>query len=261
MVLRDHKMATLALALLTALVALMAIAPAAAANQADPRIDQVASTVAGHAVNIWCENDPAAYAELERRARAPSPTWGFADPAKNVAYISPVPCLNLHRLLDGTPVTAPDGSPGGPWWTADAIQILLHEATHLTGGAGGPFDCRPGTGCEGRTDCNALRLFPTWLPTFGISPTVTTTTHVTDWVLVKHKKQVRVKHQKRVRRHGKLVWKRWTTLEWKYWETYDPVDRLVTVTQPNPLYQQVLAAAQQLHDGRAKQNPDYKGDC
>jgi hypothetical protein len=219
--------ARLLICLLVAL-AFTGVAKARAAEVPNALYDQVATEVAGHPVHAWCENDPVAWRAMET-AVGYGPTEeadGYTYPPDFTAYapvvfIAPAPCAALTGLETGQP-------PFDAWATARGIRTLLHESVHQRGGI---FDTDPaGTFLyEGRTDCEAVRLMPTYVPRFGIAPTVTT-------VVVTH-------HRKRVHKH----WRRWTTTQ--------------TVVQPNPLYDEVLKDAQLQHDSVAKSAPQYKGDC
>jgi hypothetical protein len=219
--------------ILTGAVALLLIVStnALAANTPDPKLDQVATEVAGHPVTAWCEDS-----QTDWKAMG-IPAAGFTRPPGRVdyapiVYISPEPCATLHKLLNGVYT-----DPGATAW---GIVVLLHEASHQIGGQYA-FDV-PGEPAgqrlyEGRTDCHALALLPKYLSFFGINPTASTL----EWM--------RVKHRQRVRRHGHWVWRTWTTLKAK------------RSIGPNPLWEDAIAEAQRRHDNLGRLDPAYKGNC
>ena len=156
----------IAVALATALFASAALA-SSAANRPDSRLDVAASSVAGHPINVWCEDNANDW------ATGPAPTvWGYTypPPASNTINVSPWICDTLHAILDKKPDLAMHD-------VAAAIHTLVHESVHQRGGvygdcyANGPDD----RGCEGRTDCMALTLdVAVAVDFFGFARTITT---------------------------------------------------------------------------------------
>jgi hypothetical protein len=181
---------TIAVALATAFFASAALA-APAANRSDPRLDTIASAVAGHPVNVWCEDNATDW------GAGPAPTvWGYTypPPSSNTIHVSPWICMNLHTVLDTT-----NRDELAMYAVAAAIHTLVHESVHQRGGiygdcyANGPTDM----GCEGRTDCMALTLdVAVAVDYFGFVRTITTRTAATykwAWQTVHHKrKRVRI---------------------------------------------------------------------
>jgi hypothetical protein len=164
---------TIAVALATAFFASAALA-APAANRSDPRLDTIASAVAGHPVNVWCEDNATDW------GAGPAPTvWGYTypPPSSNTIHVSPWICMNLHTVLDTT-----NRDELAMYAVAAAIHTLVHESVHQRGGiygdcyANGPTDM----GCEGRTDCMALTLdVAVAVDYFGFVRTITTRTAAT----------------------------------------------------------------------------------
>ena len=154
---------------------------AAAADNPSPTLDAVATSVAGHAVHVYCENDPAQWTHQG--------AWGFTYSPQyvNTVWIHPWICETLHDRLDGKPVTLNA--------IAMAIHVVVHESVHQRGGVFA--DCNGADlSCEGRTDCMALTLDPGVAETFFSYPrTVTTMVKKTVTKTVKKKgKRVRVRH-------------------------------------------------------------------
>jgi hypothetical protein len=129
-------------ALLAALVSVALAVPAAAraANWPDARLDQVAASVAGHPVDVWCEDS---WADWIHAGDALAEDWtfvgGFTDPSVTTVYVSPRQCETLHALLDGEVV--------GTYYAASALLTLAHESVHQRGVTN-----------EGEAECTALPL-------------------------------------------------------------------------------------------------------
>jgi hypothetical protein len=171
-----HKTAVFLALFLLALAAVQQDARAADVN--DPRLDAVASSVAGHDVHVWCEDD---YGKWEVAA------LGYTyDPAyTHTVWIHPWVCRTLEDQLNGG--VYPDDSMGFPKGTpvimmalAESVHTLVHESVHQIGGQ--YSDCTVADkSCEGRTDCKALTLDEEVVTRyFGVPATVQQQT--TKWV-------------------------------------------------------------------------------
>lgn len=143
----DNRFAVRALLVALVLVlALLLVASARAGNAPDPRLDAVATEIAGHPVNVHCEAEPAAWAEIVAVAFpgapfSPDRLQGFAYYGGPVVYLSPANCLTLRAELKAE-------LPAGLLrFTGEALMTLLHESVH----ARGVVD-------ERETDCIALGL-------------------------------------------------------------------------------------------------------
>lgn len=140
-----HRTRALVLALVLAL-AFVLVASARAGNVPDPRLDAAATEIAGHPATVYCETEPAAWAEIVAAnfpgaPFSPDRLQGFAPYGGSVVYLSPANCLTLRAELKAAfPV-------GFLRSTGEALMTLLHESIH----ARGVVD-------EQATDCAALGL-------------------------------------------------------------------------------------------------------
>lgn len=143
---------------------------AGAGNYADPRLDAVASEVAGKPVQVWCETSIIDWVTIGAGNYS-----GFTFIGIPIVYIAPRQCETLHALLSRENI--------GSYYAASAILTLAHEAVHQRGVLN-----------EGETDCLALPLVPTLaVKHFGIPATVTVNTVVRSLRLLRVKtKWVRV---------------------------------------------------------------------
>lgn len=205
------------------------------ANWADARIDGIASTISGHPVRVYCENDLTAWGA----GLAPA-TWGYTFPPhfnvslppeyQNVIWVHPQVCALLHGVLDNRDAI---------FWAdaAQAIHVLVHESFHQRDGIYG--DCTAtDKSCEGRTDCAALAYDETAETTmFGYPTTATVTTNKAVYHYVRRKVHG---HWRRVR-----------------------VQRVVAVATVvrNPVLDYMHLFQQQSHADLAKGFPQYGGGC
>lgn len=122
-------------------VALIAVAGARAANWPDPRLDTAASQVAGHPVQVWCEDSVSYWVHVGDSIGVDFGTvQGFTVPSQSTTvYITPQICRTLHALLGSGPNEV------GNYWGSLAVHVLVHEAEHQAGHVD-----------EGETDCAAL---------------------------------------------------------------------------------------------------------
>ncbi len=140
-----------------------------AAVVTDPRLDAVASYVAGEPVHVQGETD-----QLTWVAEAPNITaQGFVDHAFDpMIYLSPRTWKGLEGIEDGGVSSLP------PFYAGEFILELVHEATHLKLRS---YD-------EGRVNACALTEVPSVLARFYAPATatrkVTTHTHYTRRVKV-----------------------------------------------------------------------------
>lgn len=155
--------------LLMALVAMSSAAGALAGNAQDSRIDAIASSIAGHPVNVWCETDDVQWVGIESQFPPGFEADGFTFIDTPTVYLAPRICLNLHLMLDNGYAAA------GPAWGALAIKVLIHEDVH-----------QRGISDEAVTDCTALSEFQAdAVKFFGVPATVSQTYAVGRYVLVK----------------------------------------------------------------------------
>jgi hypothetical protein len=232
----------LALVAAVAGVALFTGGYAAAASKTlrdDPRLDAVASGIAGFPVAVVGEDDPAEWAQLVASDNVNcsdcANVLGFSrplaspgDPLYHEVFIGPSGWTTLEAIENNG--VASVGAPAA----APAIMDLAHETFHL----------KLSSTDEGRVNACALQAFPDVISTyFGVTPTVEQTTTTTTTVRVRHVYYVRV-HGRRVRR-VRLVPK--------------TVTRTSTTEAPNPTYIGLVAAAQAFY---ASQPPPYStGVC
>jgi len=198
---------------------------ATAADNPDPRLDAVASAIAGHPVHVWCEGD---YAEWHSAAIG----WTTPPEFGNVVHIHPWACNGLHQILDGA---EPNTTALPLMLAADSIHVLTHESVHQRGGqyadcygwyGGDPNDAS----CEGRTDCEALALDRATALALGVPATAP-------------QQALRYKTVRR-KAHG-----RWRRVRVAY---------LVWVSTPNWALEQYTWYQRQYHNGLP---PQYLGPC
>lgn len=113
-------------------------APAAAGSWPDARLDQAASSVAGHPVFVYCEDD---WVEWYNTFRVNQNVFGFTYLSRPVVFVNPRECLTLHALVNGADV--------GTFYASIALLTLVHESVH-----------QRGISDEGITECTALPLVP-----------------------------------------------------------------------------------------------------
>lgn len=190
--------------------------------QSDPRIDAIASGIAGFPVTVTGEDDANAWVELVREGNISCPNCagepvGFAVIADHHVYFSP----DIWDTLEG--IESSGASNVIPLSAAaGAILQLTHEVYHV----------KLQSTDEGRVNACALQAFPTILSTyFGVAPTVTQTT------------TTRVRY--RVKVHGRWVVR------------YRSVKTAATIA--NQAYLRFVAAAKAYY---ASQPPPYStGTC
>lgn len=136
---------------------------ARAANYGDPRLDVVATAVAGHPVQVSCSANSHDWALTEDQGHLTVEADGFTFVGgQPVIYLAPRICDTLEALENGAPAVQV-----GPYWASLAIKTILHESTHQSGVTD-----------ERTTDCQALALMPSWLPKFGIPAKVSQVSYV-----------------------------------------------------------------------------------
>lgn len=128
-------------------------------NAPDPRLDSIASSMAGKSVGVHCETDNETWDSMVQGvtlgARRGSSVGGYAYPGTTVLYLSPQKCIALRQSFNAGYLHA------GLLPLSDGLMALLHEAEHLRG-----------TVDEGETDCAALRAFRGYLDDVGVPATV-----------------------------------------------------------------------------------------
>ena len=192
------------------LVALAFAATAATASatlQHDPRLDAVATDVAGFPLTVYGEDDPAAWAADAAGGASSDPT-GFTYLDRPVVYLSP-PMWAALESVEGSGVTLP--------FSIDvplAILTLIHESDHQ----------RLHSADEGRVEACAIAAFPSVLSRdFGIPATVTTT-----------RRRV-VYSRRRVKVHGRYVTRRVARTV------------STSVPSANPIYALLVQEAQEIY--------------
>ncbi len=109
----------------------------------DPRLNVVASSVAGHGVVVSCGSGSTDWATTEHTQGLTFETDGFTFIGRNnIIYLAPRVCDTLEALLDPA---AHDSL--GTYWPALAIKTIIHESVHQSG-----------VKDESATDCTALSL-------------------------------------------------------------------------------------------------------
>jgi hypothetical protein len=166
------------------LLAALTLPPAAsAAQQHDPRLDAAASDVAGSAVTVYGEDDPAAWDQWVK-VNGPADWDGYSDIAASTVYLNPLAWGILEDIENH------GMSYRSPYETAGGILVLTHEATHV----------RLQSRDEGRVSACALAMFPDVLERdFHVAKTVI----MKETRIVPVRRRVRVR--KRVRVHGRWV--------------------------------------------------------
>jgi hypothetical protein len=109
--------------LATIAVALASATAAGAANSPHPKLDGVATQVAGKPVSVHCETDEYQWRYWENG----SLLHGFTYLSTPVVYIAPKHCYTLHFALKYGYREV------GVTYLSDAIATLVHEAVHQRG--------------------------------------------------------------------------------------------------------------------------------
>ena len=231
------------------LVALAASPAALAENVPHPKLDEIASEVAGPGKTVWCENDEAAWHA--------TPHWqpglagfvvfwsrdgGQSWTPESVAHLAPAACLPLHAALAGGYEAVPLAQ------LAVAILVLVHESVHL-------FGVRD----EGATDCEALRrIEDVAVRHFGVPPTIS----ITDTVYRTVTRHKYVYRWKRVPRSRMVNGERVRVLSRVRVRVRVPhnqrVAEQITREERNPALDALVAAATAAHRSAP---PEYQGSC
>jgi hypothetical protein len=195
-----------------------------------PRVDQIATAVAGMSLEVLGDDDWGEWADLT-----------YPDDPRIMGFVSIYDSPSspfYHRVLVspgywaalyGAALNGPERSGFDRSTTALAIFTLTHEAYHF----------RLLSADEGLVNACALRAFPDVLTTrFGLSPTATR----------KEKRSVRV----RVRERVKVGRRRMIRYRWKI------SHREVTTTVPNPAYTELVA---DVEDFYRRQPPSYNSSA
>lgn len=164
----------------SALVATLVVVASARAAYGDPRLDAVATSVAGHPVQVSCGSTPTDWAATEA-ANHSVEADGFtfigqvSTTGAGIIYLAPRICDTLEALL------SPYHDDVGPYWASLAIKTIIHESIH-----------QRGVTDESVTDCTALTLVQQYaVSSFGYPATVSTTTLVKKTVVVRVARVVR----------------------------------------------------------------------
>jgi hypothetical protein len=214
-------------------------ASAAAASKQlwyDPKVDAVASDVAGTSVRVDGEDDWSEWAAFVS-PDDPYAVLGFTfafvpsySPLYHQIFVTPGLWPYLRDAVENGPAASQDA-----YKTSVAILTMIHEAYHI----------RLYSGDEGRVNACALRDFAAVLSRdFYLSPTtvVTSQTSVT----------TRVRVRRRVKVHGRWV----NRYHWVYKTTY----QTTSTTVPNAAYTTLVADANDFY--RNQQGPPYNtGTC
>lgn len=165
----------------------------------DPRLDSIASTIAGKPVAVWCPSSLHEWAKTEDTAGLTFEATGFTYVGRTpaVIYLSQQVCDTLEGELNQGPTVV------GDYWNGLAIRAFVHEATHQ----------RLNSQDETVVECATLATIRGYLPLFGYTPTITQATYV----------KVRDGHYKRV---TKVVPNPATArvMQWiKFWDGYHAV--------------------------------------
>lgn len=157
-------------ALVVILAALSLVPASLAADTPTPKLDEIASVVAGKAVTVHCEIDDAEWnariVEVSKGLLQGYEVDGYAFPNTTRLFLAPQACRPLLAALEVRVnfTTAYEFSVG--------LVTLIHEATHLRGLLG-----------EGEADCEAVREAPSYIDDFGI-PAKTTLRRVVRGIVV-----------------------------------------------------------------------------
>jgi hypothetical protein len=148
-------------------------------NWADGRLDQIASSIAGHPVNVYCEDDWRVWIYNGEYG-----VGGFTSLAGTTVWINPDECATLHYLVDGEDV--------GTLQASVAILYLTHESMHQRNRA------NPALGRnEAYTECLALKEFRSVaVNLFHVPALVNVQTYrtVTRWITRRiHRKTFRIR--------------------------------------------------------------------
>jgi hypothetical protein len=201
---------------------------ASLADTGDPRLDAVASGIAGHPVHVYCEDDLAEWAGFYTAA------LGFTyapETGNTTVWVHPYVCGFLHKMLDEAASNPPDSNDYPYMGIAQAVHVLTHESVHQIGGQYADCYVVPGdASCEGRTDCRALELDRATAVALGVPATVPQR--------AERLRAVKVRVRGKVRR----VYRRY----------------YVTVRVPNPVLDTLRWHEVQMHDGLP---PQYLGPC
>lgn len=182
---------------LAAVVASAATAASASTKtlQSDPRIDAIASGIAGFAMTVEGDDDQTDWDQLVASQNINCPNclavngfaFPFAQPGDwryHADFLSPSAWSTLEAI-ENAGITSVD-----LYSAANAIFLLTHETYHH----------KLGSLDEGKVNACTLVAFPDVVSTyFDVPPTIEQTTTRTTTVLVRHVYYVRV-HGRRVRR-------------------------------------------------------------
>ncbi len=137
------------------LVLVVYTATARASNWPEPRLDAIATQIAGHPVSVYCEMDWRPWIYNGEYGAA-----GFTYLEYTTVFIAPDWCEALHYLVAGEDV--------GSIYAAEAILVLTHESMHQRN------RLVPALGRnEAFTECLALKEFRSVaVSLFGIPETV-----------------------------------------------------------------------------------------
>jgi len=103
----------------------------------DPRLDAVASQIAGRPVTVGC------YTHTEPEAPWAMGAWGYVYVGSSYEYLDETVCDGAQAILNGDQ-TVP------LWKSAIGTLVLAHESYHLNRGVREP-------GNEAYTECHAIR--------------------------------------------------------------------------------------------------------
>lgn len=134
------------------------LAASAQAASHDPRLDAVATAVAGHPVTAVCADTNTEWVQWQQQNLGGLEADGYTYiSVPDYIYLAPFVCRTLRADLGWGPTVV------GNFWLALAIKTILHEAVHQQG--------QPD---EAVTDCAALALVKQYaVSTFGYTETIT----------------------------------------------------------------------------------------
>ena len=157
-----NKLTNILMVMAIAAVAFAIAATAARAAYQDPKLNAVASAVAGHPVIASCATGAHEWSQFEDVAGLAFETDGFTFVGRdNVIYLAPRICdILLADFSYG--VTAV-----GDYWNGLAIKTIIHESVH-----------QRGITDESVTDCTALKLVKQYALSFGYAAKVTQVSYV-----------------------------------------------------------------------------------
>lgn len=202
--------------------ALWAASSASAALQSDPRLDAVASGIAGFPVTVVGEDTKTEWALLDSACpdcRGYSyPLASPTDPNYHKVFIGPIDWPTLEQIETGGIASVPT------YQAAEAVLTLIHETTHL----------KLASTDEGRVEACAVQSFPSIITMdFGVAPTVVRST------------QRRISH--RVRIHSRWV------IRYRVITTTNVV--------PNPTYVALTSQVQAIWTVEQQSPPYFGGVC